>query len=346
MRAASLCVFLPMVSFPLAAAHARGEPRIVLVAPAKDEGIAVRIRAELEALHFEVLDAEEAGPPAREPLEEAARKSDAVAAVRIVPSSAGVEVWIVDRMTGKTVLREIVAEQEPPHGDSATIALRVMELLRASLMELDAPRPPPGEVAPPAVIREILAPRRAETPRAASVPGRRPFLTLELGPSMLMSPGGIGPSGLLHTSLHIQRPSERIGLSTFVSIPVVPANLAGPEGVATARFGLLGVGLRGSFAPHGAAWNANVGAGLSAVVLHFEGRPERPYAGASETLFTLAPYLRVGLGYAVTPHLRLRADVLTGVTVQRPVVEFVGRVAATWGLPFVSPSLGAELSWD
>lgn len=346
MKAAALCVSLAVASFPLAAAHASGEPRIVLVAPAKDAGIAVRIRAELEALHFEVLDvAMGAEPPAREPLEDAARKSDAVAAVRIVPSSAGVEVWIVDRMTGKTVLRELVAEDEPPHGDSATIALRVMELLRASLMELDAPRPPPGEVAPPPIIREILAPRRAEEPRAA-VPDKRPFLTLELGPSMLMSPGGIGPSGLLHTSVHIQRPSERFGMSAFVSTPVVPANLVGPEGTATARFGLLGVGLRGSFAPRGAAWNVNVGAGLSAVLLHFEGRPERPYAGASETLFTFAPYLRAGLGYAVTPHLRIRADALTGVTVQRPVVKFSGRVAATWGLPFISPSLGAELSWD
>ncbi|MDC0740517.1 hypothetical protein [Polyangium mundeleinium] len=340
-------MFLALISLPLADARANGEPRIVLVAPAKDEGIAVRIRAELEALHFEVLDVEmEAGPPAREPLEEAARKSDAVAAVRIVPSSAGVEVWIVDRMTGKTVLRELVAEHEPPHGGSATIALRVMELLRASLMELDAPRPPPGEVAPPAVIREILAPRPAEAPPAAARPNKRPLLTLELGPSMLMSPGGIGPSGLLHTSMHILRPSERIGMSAFVSIPVVPANLLGPEGVATSRIGLLGVGFRGSFAPRGAAWNVNVGAGLSAVLLHFEGRPARSYAGTSETLFTFAPYLRAGLGYAVTPHLRIRADVLTGVTAQRPVVQFVGRVAATWGLPFVSPSLGAELSWN
>jgi hypothetical protein len=326
-------------------AHAEGEPRIVVVASTPDDSIALRIRAELKALHFEVVELTESGPPSREPLEGAARRSDAVAAVRLVPSSAGVEVWIVDRVTGKTVLREIVSDDPRSPAASATIALRVVELLRASLMELNAPRPPPGEIEPPLLVRELVPPAPAPLPAPPPSPARRPLLSVELGPAALLSPGGLSPSGQVSAAVHVM-PSAHVGASVLALIPVAPASLRGPEGRAAAHLGFVGIGILGVFRAPDAIVSPALGAGISAVFLGFAGTPARPFlTGTTDNVITFAPYLRAGLGLRVASHLRVRADVLGGATIMRPVVTLADRVAAKWGTPFFAPTLGLELGW-
>lgn len=325
-------------------ARAGDDPRIVLVAQGPGDRVAVRIRAELKALRFEVDDADLGpGPPAREPLAEAARTRGAVAAVRLVPSGAGVEVWIVDRMTGKTVLREIIADDPRSPTASATIALRVVELLRASLMELDAPRAPPGEVTPPAAAREMIAAPHPVAPEPALPAIPRPLASFELGPALLLSPGGARPEGALFAAVHLW-PPRRLGATLFVAAPVIPASVAGPEGSASLHLGLLGVGLRALLAPPDARWAPSVGAGFAALWVGYLGKPVSGYVGSSGDVFTAAPYLRAGVGVTVLPRLRLRADVLGGAALRRPAVRFGDRVAAVWGAPFFAPSLAAELT--
>ena len=332
---------------PRGGARAAGAPRIVILAPARDDRISLRLQAELRALRFEVPDVEiTPDPPARERLEEAARRSSAVAAVRIVPSSAGVEVWIVDRMTGKTVLRELVTDDTRGAAGVATIALRVVELLRASLMELDAPRAPPGEVQPPPLIRELMAPSGA-TPSASqaeALPSAAPAFAVELGPALLLSPGGLSPAGDLNAAVHF-RPFDGLGASVVALIPLVPSSVSGPEGVTTARIGLVGAAFRWAFASPGSAWAPSLGAGIALIWLHLDGAPAPGYAGTSADLVTFAPFGRVGLGVAILPRLHVRADALGGLVNARPVVKFGDRTAAVWGTPFVAPTLGLELGW-
>jgi hypothetical protein len=327
-----------------APARAGEEPRIVLVAQGPGDRVALRIRAELRALHFEVEDADLGpGPPAREPLAEAARTRGAVAAVRLVPSGAGVEVWIVDRITGKTVLREIIADDPRSPSASATIALRVVELLRASLMELDAPRAPPGEVTPPAAAREMIAPARPAPPVAAPPAPPRSLASLELGPALLLSPGGVRPEGALLAAAHLF-PQGRLGASLFVIAPAIPGSAAGPEGTASLHLGFLGVGLRALLASPEARWAPSIGAGFSALWVRYLGKPANGYVGFSGDVFTAAPYLRAGTSVAITPRFRLRADVLGGAALRRPMVRFGDRLAAVWGAPFFAPSVAAELA--
>src|SRR5262249_41204308 len=132
----------------------------------------------LEALGFQVVEMPvPSEAPAREALEAAARAAGAVAAVRLVPSptDGGIEVWIVDRVTGKTVLREVVAPDVSAGGAAArasTLAVRVVELLRASLLEMDAPHPSRGELPPTPELRAIA--RSAAPPRSVSPPPRPP----------------------------------------------------------------------------------------------------------------------------------------------------------------------------
>ena len=332
------------------AAPAVGAPRIIVIAPTSDDPISLRLQAELRSLHFDVPEIAIApDPPSRAQLEDAARASEAVAAVRIVPSKTGVEVWIVDRITGKTVLREMVTSEGGTASKGATIALRVVELLRASLMELDATRPPQGEMETPPMIRELMAPPRITAPPAAQTvtlpEPTPPAFSIELGPAAVLSPGGFGPSGGVSAALYYH-PSEPFGVSLIAMIPVLPATVSGPEGATTARIGLVGGGLRGTWKPAGSAWALSLGGGLAALWLHLDGQPIPGFVGTSKNLFSAAPYLRAGLGFTVIPRMRLRADALLGASLPPTLVRFGERLAAVWGVPFVAPTLGVELFWQ
>lgn len=349
---AALGALLFALTAAAGAALAAGAPRIILIAPTGDDPISLRLQAELRSLRFDVpeIEVESApDPPSRARLEDAARKSEAVAAVRIVPSKTGVEVWIVDRITGKTVLREMVTSAGGAGSRDATIALRVVELLRASLMELDAARPPQGEVETPPLVRELMAPPRITAPPVVKIgtlpEPAPPAFSIELGPAAMLSPGGFGPEGAVSAAFYYH-PAEPFGVNLIALIPILPASVSGPEGATTARIGLLGGGLRGTWAPAGSAWIATLGGGLSALWLHLDGEPAPGFVGKPANLFSAAPYLRAGLGVTVAPRLRLRADTLLGASLTPTLVRFSERLAAVWGVPFVAPTLGVELLWQ
>ena len=80
-----------------------------------------------------------------EPLEARARAANAVGAIRITGSGSGsVEMTILDRATGKTVSRHLAIATPSDPASAELVATRTVELLRASLMELEAPHPPRG----------------------------------------------------------------------------------------------------------------------------------------------------------------------------------------------------------
>jgi len=118
----------------------------------------VHLRGELAAEGFasriEELDL---GADARAALERAAPAGDAVAIVAVLPVAAAaagagadpgaVEMWVVDRVTRKTVVRQARAEGDRAR-DAQVLSVRAVELLRASFVELaiSSSQPP---VAPP-----------------------------------------------------------------------------------------------------------------------------------------------------------------------------------------------------
>ncbi len=73
-------------------------------------------------------------------LQRIAEENKAAAAVRLVRSTetneAGVELWVVDRVTGKTTFRKLDVKQEAGSGAVIDVAVRTVEALRASLLEL------------------------------------------------------------------------------------------------------------------------------------------------------------------------------------------------------------------
>jgi hypothetical protein len=310
---------------------------VALVADRADDPITRRLRAELGALGFEVVAGRrERDAPSRASLESIARSSGAVAAIRVVPSPEGVEVWIADRVTGKTVLREVVAggagDAEP-----AVVAVRAVELLRASLLEIEAPHPPRGEEPAGPQVRALVAPAaRAAADRVA--PAR---LTFGIGPAVTASPGGLGGSTSVLATLRWW-PADRIGVGSFVMFPAGTIRVDGPEGEALVSATVIGAGARWALADRSDTWLPELGAGVSIVTTRMDGLGYTPYIGASDRVTVAAPYLDGGLGIALSPGLRLRVEALGGVATPRPVVRFAGREAATWGRPFAVGALCLE----
>src|SRR5262249_27000792 len=143
-----------------------------------------------------------------------ARNVGAVAAIRLVPSGAGVEVWVTDRVTGKTIVRDLAT----PSGDA--VALGAVELLRASFMELHADVPHRGEVAPTPQVKALAL------PEAPPPEPRRPSLAAGAGVGL----SAAGPSA--DAQIAVAAPLWKgLGVRAFASLPLVPAQRHVPEGV-------------------------------------------------------------------------------------------------------------------
>ncbi|HSC89062.1 MAG TPA: hypothetical protein VLC09_17390 [Polyangiaceae bacterium] len=155
----------------LAWATTASAQRVVVARPTSDDATLFeafgRLRAELELQGFEVTVVGEVGmsldPDA---LEREAQAQDAFAAVALErhPGVAAAEIRIVDRVTGKTTTRRLAIDTS---GDGPTLlAIRAVDMLRASLMEFASERPPPDVVGvrpeppPPEVVRFAREPRR------------------------------------------------------------------------------------------------------------------------------------------------------------------------------------------
>ena len=125
--------------------------RAATAVTAAEAELRTRLHAELRANGFDPVDAR-SNPAALDSVAAALEDSDAVAAFALVSVQDGVavDVWLSDAMTGKTLVRRVTGE----HGDDATadpslLAVRAVELLRASLLEIAVREPPEPHLPPP-----------------------------------------------------------------------------------------------------------------------------------------------------------------------------------------------------
>src|SRR3954464_15550671 len=81
---------------------------VVIVTSDPAAPAAKRLSKDLQGLGLDVLvlKATPENSSGRESLEKSARSVGAIAAVRLVPAGEGTEVWVADRITGKTVIRD------------------------------------------------------------------------------------------------------------------------------------------------------------------------------------------------------------------------------------------------
>ena len=241
--------------------------------------------------------------------------------------------WVVDRITGKVTLRDVVVADEDDQG--ATLALRAVELLRASLMEVRSSHPSRGEVEPSRAVEELVG--RAEPHGPAQ-------FELEVGGALSWSPGGLGVAW--HVAIAFAwMPHPLIGAHVWVLLPVAPAIVSGPEGEADIFPGLAGAGLRFRWVPD-PALELRADVGVAAAMLAMSGRGIPPFVGRTDEVFFAAPYVRVAGAWAFTQLVRLRADLTLGVATPGAAVEFAGREAATWGQPLLVVGLGLDVALE
>ena len=312
-------------------------PRIAVIHDAAaDSRTIVRLHGELSTLGLHVVEVTLAPNEGASSLDDAARRANAFAAVRVVPAGNGIEVWVADRVTGKTLLREIVVGPGDAADDVA--AIQAVELLRASLAELGLSPRQHGDVPPSPAVQRIA-------PVATSGPKNEHRLSIQVGPAMLLSPGGFSVAGNGFVGVRF-RPDRTWGLDAWTLLPILSASIEQAEGSANLSPLLAGLDASLSIFERGKPWQLSAAGGVAVARLGIEGQAAPPRAGNSDPLLVALPFGRLSLTRALSARLALGVDAFVGVAIPQPIVRFDGRPVADWGRPMTALALSLDAALD
>ncbi len=317
----------------LANATENAPATLVLVTNHRDAEIIPLLRSELESLGLtvETVDKGEAEVIPRD-LKRAAHDRNAVAAVRVLVSTGVVEVWIADRVTGKVVLREVLPQAADSKVSESTVVLRVVELLRASLMEVDAPHAPRGEVAPPPTLYKVVG-----------YPEATGQLRLEMGPAVIMSAGGVGPSLAAEFELGY-RVSNHFTLDGFGATSIFPGEISHAEGTAQVLSRIFALGIEAHTSARASRWQPFARVGIGLLSLSSKGDARSPYVGYQRDDAGLAVLAGFGSRLRLTRNVAISATI-QGLRAFQPVsMQFNNTTVARFGTIAAVASLGVVLA--
>jgi len=328
------CVALAVIACAL---PARAEGSLVVIvkergADAVVERAEVRLAAELRAAGFTVEEqTAESADDARKLVEDAdARGPFATVLLRRARTGAATDVWVADHVTHKTVVRRMSARGA---GDAADrgLALRVVELMRASLVEglvlpppeeePDAPAPAPAPQPPPAdvtawtreAVREPRAPEGGTVDVALGVAGAfaGPDVGLAVAPELRVA----------------WRPSRTWSIAVLGALPAFGARVGASQGNATVRQELAIV--EAAFEPALVDWiRPYVAAGAGGYHLDATGYASAPYTSGSADAWSALLAAGIGARLRLTGSTWLAFDVRELLALPRPVVAFAGDTVA------------------
>ena len=300
--------------------------RIAVVDLAEPE-LTARIVAELRFLGF---SPEVVPPPASaEPdaLLALARTRGAAAAIHVDVAGGRVQVWIVDRMTGKLVARQLALAPDAAHDEPREIVVRSVELLRASLLEVEQAPPPPEAEVPvtPAARRTLRRPR--------------PRFGAAAGVAVGGAPGGLPVAA--HARAHVRyMPHPYVGMVLAGTAPLHAVEVSAPEGSARIRTGWLGFGPRVALRAPDATVVPDLSATVGAALVSMDGSPAPGHVGTRAFVADAIFEGAAGLEVALSPRIRLRLEAAAGTCARTVRVRFSGHPVATWCRPHALGSLG------
>lgn len=299
--------------------------------------VELRLAAELRAAGFEVEQREAVGDGIDDlPLGEEPTPGGPFATVllRRARSGAATEVWVADHVTHKIVVRRLAARGL---GDSAerSLALRIVELMRASLVEglvlpaseddapsdggppsSSAPVAPPPDVA--AWTREAL--RQPEPRRPPEPPAPRVLLSLGASTAFAGPDVGLGLGPELGVAW---RPRARQGwsLGLVAAGPVFGARVQGGDGSATItqELGLLEVAIE---VLSSGPVTASLSFGAGGYHLDATGYAAPPFLGSHADAWAALGALGAGVRLHVAGATSLVLDARELLALPRPVVFF------------------------
>jgi hypothetical protein len=311
--------------------------RVVVIRGDKESTTSRRLEAELRSLGLVVISRALPGPwETHALLEQAARREGAIAAVQVIAQGTKAELWIADRVTNKTVLREITIETEDRNRADDSIAVGVAELLRASLMEIDAPSRARGSYPSTPGLRELGYARSARDPVDS---GAR--LWLNLGTGVELGIRGVGPSMLGHARAG-WTPERGFGLEVLGGMTLIPALIERSTGRARLSSEWLGAAATFSWRNRNSNFSTRAGVGVLGVRVRARGESAAvPLRAVTETATSAGPYVHGGPAFG-SDSFRVRLNAGALVLLAPPTVRFAEEAVARWGAPSLFVDLGFE----
>jgi hypothetical protein len=332
-RELALAACLALVTL-LFAGVAGAATRVVILDPGGSGALreaVTRTEAELASEGFEVLvRPHEEGEP-RRVLDAAAARYGADAAIALDGAGGLAEIWVTDRLTGKTVVRTIDVRSETAAEQPRILAIRAVELLKASLVE-------------------AIDPATREQPKARELPydvvgwlappaGPLEGIGVHLGVGLLTGFDGVGPAGapVLRVSYGVS--GGLTGRLSFAG-PAFGAGIDGPIGTARVREELATLELGYAPAVDWAGFTPTLWLGGGAYHLHAKGELGPGFAGQSDDVWAALALAGAGIGYRPSERITLMLDAAALFTFPRVAVAMAGEPIATTGRPSLLASLG------
>jgi hypothetical protein len=241
---------------------------------------------------------------------------------------------ILDRATGKTVSRHLPIAMGTDPASSELVAMRTVELLRASLMELEAPHPSRGEAALTPELRALAAP--VAEPRATT-------LAVAAGPALVAS-RKLGVSLDVWVAVLLKTRSG-FGATAGIVAPGTAGGLESPEGRVSASAWQYRLGAVFDGPKLTRALSLHFEAGATLVMLTTDGVASAPFRGVEQHSTTGGPWISAGLRCEFVPRLSLLATADLALLFPETVIRSDGRALATFGRPLAAANAGLEIAW-
>lgn len=300
--------------------------RIVLVSGPGLDDLAGRFAAELSSLRFEVIRKDAAAPSNAE-LEALAVSERARAAVRVAAADSAIDLWLVNPKTHEALYRRIAAERDP-----AVAVLRSLEILRGSLVDLQA-----LEEAEPAP-----TPPKPPPPPPVPTPEPPPRLWLGLGAQGLLIGADVPGAGAQVSLRYAMTPHLR--LRSEVWLPLGAWRVEGEGGRASAWLAGPTLSLLAGARQDGVVAPA-VGLGVAALALHVQGEAASGFRAASSTRLLVVPHARAELSLRLSSRVSASGAIVAGYATPRPVLLFADERQSAIN-PLLSAGLCFELGLD
>lgn len=291
--------------------------RVLVIEPERSDSTLYeafgRVRAELELQTFEVVVLKRGTDRIETTtLESEAQAHGAFAAVALQrdENSTTADLWIVDRVTGKIVLRKLKIDDGK---DGPTLlAIRAVDLLRTSLTELAPGERPPSDV--------VGVDQTTPPLEVAQFAQSLPTFQLKLGAAILAHPSlGVSAGTAVDVIYH---PLPRISLGLKFVGPVFGGEYHAPNGDASVRqeFGTIRAAFNFGASRPGPRWEWGPAMGIGASHLSATGVVDPPLVAMQNNLWALALLGGLNVAHFFTDFVSLDFEVAALCLIPQPVI--------------------------
>jgi hypothetical protein len=296
----------------------------------------VRLEGELRTAGFDVTIVARAPDEApRSAIDRASRTYAPAAVIGIFGESlAAMELWVADRLTGRSVASRLNASGESGTRATEILAIRAAEQLNASLVELDL-SPKPVEATPPAKPAE-----------SAPVPKPAPSVDRPAAPSRFRAELGVGSLFSFEGASPTVTPVGRISWSVLPAIEVrlTGAWLGSRSGVSSASgsasFSQDLLLLEGVYSPaRPGQFGPRASLGVGAMHVGVDGRGSGAVQGLDASMWSAAIDAGLGFCYRRAASLGFAIEGHAVFANPYPVVRLLDEAQATTGRPAIFASV-------